>query len=99
LSDWHNEIHLDDREVVMKKYFEAFEQQKEFNLEYRLKKADGSYSWVSDRGVPRRESDGKFIGFIGGSLDIQLQRELSESLENEVNARTEELSRSQAFLK
>ncbi|HEY0047279.1 MAG TPA: CheR family methyltransferase [Flavobacterium sp.] len=99
LSDWQNEIHPEDRLNTLAKYQKSFDRHKEFTLEYRLRKADGSYSWVADRGVPRHAPDGKFIGFIGGSADIQIQKEFSATLEQQVNARTEELSRSQAFLK
>ncbi len=98
LADWQNEIHFEDRKSALDRYYEAFDKHEEFILEYRLRRADGTYCWVSDRGVPRLSHDGKFLGFIGGSADIQIQKEFSVSLEEQVNSRTQELRRSEAFL-
>jgi signal transduction histidine kinase len=39
-------------------------------MEYRLRKADGQYGWVFDKGVPRYLPSGEFAGYIGTCIDI-----------------------------
>lgn len=39
-------------------------------MEYRLHRDDGEYRWVLDRGVPRFEAGGAFVGYIGSCIDI-----------------------------
>jgi signal transduction histidine kinase len=39
-------------------------------MEYRLRRADGAYRWVIDRGVPRFTPAGEFAGYIGSGIDI-----------------------------
>jgi two-component system sensor kinase FixL len=39
-------------------------------MEYRLRRSDGEYCWVLDHGVPRFETDGTFLGYIGTAVDI-----------------------------
>jgi signal transduction histidine kinase/CheY-like chemotaxis protein len=39
-------------------------------MEYRLRRADGQYRWLLDNGVPRFETGGIFVGYIGSCIDI-----------------------------
>src|SRR5262249_33699885 len=38
--------------------------------EYRLRRADGEYRWISCSGVPRSSADGAFGGYIATCIDI-----------------------------
>jgi CheY-like chemotaxis protein len=83
----------------------AFDARDAFEIEYRLRRADGEYRWVLDRGVPRHSPDGVFLGYAGCCVDIherhQAESELARALERERKLRTatEEASRvKDAFL-
>ncbi len=39
-------------------------------MEYRLRRHDGEYRWITDIGVPRLSPDGLFAGYIGSCMDV-----------------------------
>src|SRR5262249_28507415 len=45
-----------------------------FEVEYRLRRGDGEYRWVLDRGQPRYAPGGRFLGYIGSAIDITDRR-------------------------
>ena len=58
----------------------AFSARQPFQMEYRFRRADGSYRWILDTGVPRYAPDGTFAGYIGSALDITERRQMEQSL-------------------
>jgi signal transduction histidine kinase len=56
-------------------------------MEYRLRRADGQYRWVLDRGSPRFEPDGRFAGFIGSCVDITERKTLEADLRRAIRTR------------
>ncbi len=67
---WVKALHPDDFDPCMKTFGDAFIQHESFQMEYRLRRADGQYRYVLDTGEPYISKDGKFAGFIGSSSDI-----------------------------
>ena len=49
---------------------ESFDKRLDFTIEYRLRRADGEYRWILDKGVPRFEPGGVFLGYTGSAVDI-----------------------------
>lgn len=49
-------------------------------MEYRLRRADGEYRWIFDKGVPRFLPDGAFAGYIGSCNDITDLKQTHERL-------------------
>ena len=90
-SGWTENIHPDDFQRCMHIYSSNFDLQEPFYMEYRLKRHDGEYRWVSDNGAPRFSHDGNFLGFVGGCMDIHERRNFSKELEYQVEERTEQL--------
>jgi PAS domain S-box-containing protein len=90
-NGWAGGIYPGDFEKRLDLYVRAFDAREEFYMEYRLKRHDGEYRWVSDRGVPRYSPDGTFLGYAGGCMDIHEQKNFSQELEKKVFARTSEL--------
>jgi PAS domain S-box-containing protein len=77
----------------------AFDERRPFEIEYRLRRRDGTYRWMLDRAAPRFSGDGVFLGYAGVCVDIEeykrAQDALSRGLERERRLRvaTEESSR------
>jgi PAS domain S-box-containing protein len=69
-NGWAQGVHRDDLQKCVKTYTEAFDARKPFVMQYRLKRNDGEYRWISDDGVPRYETDGVFAGYIGSCVDV-----------------------------
>lgn len=77
---WVEGIHADDLNPFMVLYKSAFEFRQPFEVEFRIKKNDGSYRWIISKGVPRFHSDGRFAGYIGSCTDINDQKEIEETI-------------------
>src|SRR5439155_26892667 len=54
----------------LKIYTEAFDARKAFVMQYRLRRYDGEYRWISDQGVARDDAQGNFAGYIGSCVDV-----------------------------
>ncbi len=67
---WASGVHPDDMERCVKTYLDSFHQRVAFEMEYRLKRHDGRWRWLNDRGVPFYDDDGAFAGFIGSCIDV-----------------------------
>jgi PAS domain S-box-containing protein len=76
---WHQLVHPVDRDGLLRAYRSAFEQKREFDLEYRLRYKDGAYRWIRSRGQPRLDSHNHMSGFIGSAWDLSDQKKASES--------------------
>ena len=57
---WTEFIHLDDKAICMENFSSEFDNKREFNNEYRLKRYDGQYRWILNTGIPRFTTDGSF---------------------------------------
>lgn len=96
---WSRGVHPEDLARWLDTCVRSFDAREPFEIEYRLRRRDGEYRWVLDRGQPRYARDGVFLGFVGTCIDIderkRAENELARSLERERRLRTatEEASR------
>lgn len=89
---WVEDIHPDDRDRAVGLCAAASAARQTFSMEFRLRRHDGEYRWVLDRGRPLYEGDGgTFSGYIGSCVDIteikELESERTRLLEAERAAR------------
>ncbi len=87
-TGWADGVHKDDFDGCLAIYLGAFERHEIFEMEYRLRRNDGVYRWIFDRGVPFYR-DGEFAGFIGSCIDVdesvRARMELAERHEAEID--------------
>jgi PAS domain S-box-containing protein len=99
---WSRGVHPEDLARWLDTCVRAFDAREPFDIEYRLRRRDGEYRWVLDRGVPRHSPDGVFVGYAGCCADVherrQAENELARALERERKLRiaTEESCRMRA---
>lgn len=79
-NGWQEDVHPDDLARILSAYEDAFAKQTSFYTEYRLRRHDGVFRWISDNAVPRY-ANGKFIGFISACMDIDDEKKFNERLQ------------------
>ena len=73
--------HSQDLDRCRQIFSSSFQTRRSFQMEYRLRRADGEYRWLLDEGVPRFEQGRAFVGYIGSCTDItDLKRAQEEAL-------------------
>jgi len=69
-NGWAEGVHPDDLERCLAIYGDAFDSRRPFEMEYRLRRHDGQYRWIFDRGAPAFDAKNVFLGYIGSCIDI-----------------------------
>ena len=77
---WADTIHPEDVERSWSTYAQAFDRREPFRMEYRVRRHDGEYRWVTDTGVPRYNEGGSFAGYIGSAVDVTERKLADEAL-------------------
>ncbi len=77
-NGWAEGVFPEDLDRCINTYVTAFEKQKAFQMEYRLRHHSGEYRWILDLGTPNYNKDGEFVGYIGNCFDID-ERKLIEN--------------------
>jgi PAS domain S-box-containing protein len=79
-NGWVDGVHPDDVDGCLEAYAEAFDARRPFVLQYRLRRRDGEYRWVSVNGVPRYDAHGTFAGYVGSCSDITERQRAEDAL-------------------
>ena len=75
---WLDATHPDDKEEAGRIFLDANARQAPFDIEYRLRTAEGVYRWAIDAASPRHDEDGTFLGYIGSVIDIHDRKTAEE---------------------
>jgi len=92
--NWVDALHPEDRERARKHFEQARLKHEAFEVEFRMRRHDGEYRWMMDRGVPRIGPQGELLGIVGACADIHAYLESQIQL-LQINADLEK-SRSEA---
>ena len=77
---WMEIIHPEDLNLIRSVNLPRIKSHQPFDVEYRVRAADGQYRWILDRGRPRLNKDGTFAGYAGACVDITDRKQAEESL-------------------
>jgi PAS domain S-box-containing protein len=68
---WAEHIHPDDRARVETAWTVATTKGDTFDLEFRIRRADGVHRWFKTRAVPSRDTAGQITKWFGSNTDIE----------------------------
>ena len=109
---WMETLHPDDREPTLQFWTESVAGRQPYDVEYRVRRSDGTYGWFKTRGTPIRDSDGTIVKWFGTCTDITDRKRAEQALKDQemelrqardlleikVMERTKELRRNEAYL-
>lgn len=70
---WRKALHSDDYDECFRRWAEATEKAIPWQMEYRIRRADGVYRWHLGRSIPIIE-DGRIVKWYGTATDINDQK-------------------------
>jgi len=73
--DWIEALHPGDRERARAHFDQARVTHEAFEVEFRMRRHDGKFRWMLERGVPRLGPNGELLGLVGACVDIHAYRE------------------------
>ncbi|MGZ7080491.1 MAG: PAS domain S-box protein, partial [Thermoanaerobaculia bacterium] len=89
---WIRLVHPDDVASVRVTWEHALRDTSDYELDYRVRRADATYRWVEARGTPMRTSDGTSVRWLGTWIDVddcrRAQEELRQAKERTAEALT-----------
>ena len=77
---WHEVIHADFSERVVRQLKRAFESGETWEDTFPMRGADGTFRWFLSRAMPLRDDQGRVVLWCGTDTDITDQRRLNERL-------------------
>ncbi len=78
---WLAAVHSDDRERVIAHHCLALQTRESHELEYRLRRSDGTYRWVLDRSVPQWSGSGEFGGLVISCWDMTDRKQAEDEMQ------------------
>jgi PAS domain S-box-containing protein len=78
---WTEGIHPDDRDRCLAAYQTGVEAGRHVSTRYRLRRRDGRYRHVLERGRPRLDPDGRAAGFLVCCIDVTDMQEAQDRLQ------------------
>jgi PAS domain S-box-containing protein len=80
-NGWQNVIHPDDLPAVVARWTHSLATGEEYEVEFRLARADGTYRWHLGRAVVVRGGRGEIVKWFGTNTDIHEAKQIREELE------------------
>lgn len=74
-DQWRQAIHPDDYDRCFASWAEAAAKRSLWEMEYRLRRADGVYRWHLGRSLPHCDAGGTILKWYGTATDIDEQRQ------------------------
>jgi PAS domain S-box-containing protein len=71
---WQGVIHPDDLPEVVSRWTHSLTTATPYQVEFRLRRADGVYRWYLGRALPQLDDEGKVVQWFGTNTDIDEQK-------------------------
>jgi formate hydrogenlyase transcriptional activator len=80
LKEWTLFVHPDDRAHVIACWSSTMETAQPYDVEHRLRRADGVYRWFQARGLPLRDNEGHIVRWYYLLTDIDDRKRAEDGL-------------------
>jgi PAS domain S-box-containing protein len=77
---WQSMLHPDDRERVLRAWYESVKRGTPYEQEERHRGVDGTYRWFLARGLPFRDAEGRIVRWYGTNTDVEDRKQAEEEL-------------------
>src|SRR5258705_1913885 len=91
---WTEAFHPDDVAAIVQKWHAALASGEPFEIETRVRRADGSYRALLHRKLPLRDEHGNIVKWFGSSIDIEDRK----CAEEQLRRNAQQLQRSEFYL-
>jgi PAS domain S-box-containing protein len=91
---WTESVHPEDVAALVQKWHEALASGEPFEIEARVRRADGSYRALLHRKLPLRDEHENIVKWFGSSIDIEDRKRAEEQFRRS----TQDLQRSEFYL-
>ncbi|HMK02858.1 MAG TPA: PAS domain S-box protein [Ferruginibacter sp.] len=83
ITSWSDHLHPLDKERISQliEYYTNSKEETAFSFEYRFRKEDGDYAYISDKGYIIRNDEGRVIRMIGAAEDITKSKNTAIAIE------------------
>ncbi|MCP3143425.1 ATP-binding protein [Pyxidicoccus xibeiensis] len=76
---WTDFIHPDDRPRASEQWAHCLRTGEPYDVEYRMRRADGQHRWFLVRALPMRDEQGRLLKWFGTATDVDDTRRASEA--------------------
>ena len=77
---WGKIVHPDDVASAVATWTRAISSGEPYEVEFRLRRADGEFRWFLGRAVPARDQQGRIVRWIGTNTDVHDQKLITDQL-------------------
>lgn len=81
---WAEQMHPDDRERVQAEWANATARGDFFDVEFRIRRADGLFRWFKTRAVPLRDGQGQIVKWFGSNTDFDDYKQSADRLRTQL---------------
>ena len=80
-AGWQDVLHPDDLPNSAKKWLHSLATGEQYETEFRLRRADGTYRWHLGRALASRDAQGRIVKWFGTNTDVDEAKKFREELE------------------
>ena len=80
-AGWQHVIHPDDLPLAVERWRHSLATGEPYEVEFRLRGADGQYRWHIARALPQLDEAGTVVHWFGTNTDIEEQKQLQHQLQ------------------
>src|SRR5258705_11354044 len=78
---WAGALHPDDADRVLANWQAGLGSGEPVEMEFRCRRADGTYRWFLDRNLPLRDDEGRIVKWYGFLFDIDVLKKTESALQ------------------